>query len=1028
MRSRERSSPESRRLSQRHRRSTRENRRFSCLEKVLEDFFHGLLAGLVVLALIACVCRPARAADAPAAALAAAPAGTPAAAPVRPAARNVVLIVSDDQHWRDYGFMRHPHLRTPHLDRLARESLVFPRGYVTSSLCCPSLASIITGRLPHEHRVVGNDPPEPPGVPRKSEQGQSAFAAGRERMNAHLAEWPTLPGLLGQAGFASLQTGKWWQGDFSRGGFTEGMTKGARHGDEGLAIGRKSMEPLLEFVGRQAGAGKPFFVWYAPMLPHDPHDPPADLVEHYSSRAESMHVARYWGNVERFDRTVGELLDHLDRTGLARDTLVVYVTDNGWIQDPASPRFAPRSKLSPYDGGLRTPIMLRQPGTVSPGTSDEVASAIDIMPTVLAACGVRAPAGLPGVNLLDAAAVAARRQVFGECYTHTLVDLDDPAQSLLWRWTVRDRVVDGVRQSWKLILPTATKPFPVAAAGSVDPESRGRHEQGTIELYDLAADPDETKNLAAARPDLVAELSRSLDAQWNPAAKAGAAAPAPAATAATAAAAPASTGTPAGPRRPPNLLVFLADDLGAHDLGCTGSTFYRTPTIDRLAAEGMRFTRGYAACPVCSPTRAALVTGRHPARVRITNFIGGDRRGKLLPADYLRSLPDEEVTIAERFRDRGYACGVFGKWHLGPPAEIERHGFAVQGSTKVGPGSGPLDDPLHARAIAAAAAEFIEAHSDRPFFCYVPLHSPHVPLVTRPELAAEEGRRAVGVGPRFDPPPPHPGDPVTRAVQDHPVYAGMIREMDEAVATVLAAVERTGLAGDTLVVFSSDNGGLSTAEGAPTSNLPLRAGKGFVYEGGIRVPLLVRWPGVVAAGATSAVPVTTLDVAATLLDAAGCLPDGAGASAAAAGSAAAVSGVAGSSVDGSNAAKAPGAAVLDGTSLRQLLAGKGGPPARDLIWHYPHYSNQGGRPAAALIAGDGPQPGMEKLVEHFEDGRIELFDLAADPGEYRDLSAERSARAAELKARLAAWRKTVAAAMPTPNPEPVEPFGPKPRR
>jgi arylsulfatase A-like enzyme len=969
--------------------------------------FAHVVHGLLVLVAVACACRPVRAADAPAAV----PVAASAAAPARPAARNVVLIVSDDQHWRDYGFMRHPHLRTPHLDRLARESLVFPRGYVTSSLCCPSLASIITGRLPHEHRVVGNDPPELPGVPRKSPPGQAAFAAGRERMNAHLAEWPTLPGLLGQAGFASLQTGKWWQGDFSRGGFTEGMTKGARHGDEGLAIGRKSMEPLFEFVGRQAGAGKPFFIWYAPMLPHDPHDPPADLVEHYSSRAESVHVARYWGNVERFDRTVGELLDHLDRTGLSRDTLVVYVTDNGWIQDSASPRFAPRSKLSPYDGGLRTPIMLRQPGTVLPGTSDEVASAIDIMPTVLAACGVRAPAGLPGVNLLDAAAVAARRQVFGECYTHTLVDLDDPVQSLLWRWTVRDRVVDGVRQSWKLILPTATKPFPVAAAGLVDPESRGRHEQGAIELYDLAVDPDETKNLAAARPDLVGELTRSLDARWSITAKAGAAAPA-------AAPAPASTDTAAGPRRPPNLLVFLADDLGAHDLGCTGSTFYRTPTIDRLAADGMRFTRGYAACPVCSPTRAALVTGRHPARVRITNFIAGNRRGKLLPADYLHSLPDEEVTIAERLRDRGYACGVFGKWHLGPPAEIERHGFAVQGSTKVGPGSGPPDDPLHARAIAAAAAEFIEAHRDRPFFCYVPLHSPHVPLVTRPDLATEEGRRAVGVGPRFDPPPPHPGDPVTRAVQDHPVYAGMIREMDEAVATVLAALERTGLAGDTLVVFSSDNGGLSTAEGAPTSNLPLRAGKGFVYEGGIRVPLLVRWPGVVAAGGTSAVPVTTLDIAATLLDAAGCLPGGAGASAAAAGSGTA----------GAGAAEAPDAAVLDGTSLRPLLAGKGSPPARDLIWHYPHYSNQGGRPAAALIAGDGPQPGAEKLVEHFEDGRFELFDLAADPGEYRDLSAERPARAAELKARLAAWRMAVAAAMPKPNPEPVEPFGPQPRR
>jgi len=890
--------------------------------------------------------------------------------------RNVVLIISDDQHWRDYGFMGHGQLRTPQLDRLARESLVYRWGHVPGSLCCPSLASIITGRLPHEHRIVGNDPPEQPGVPRNSPAGKAAFAAGREAMNRHLAEWPLLPKLLADRGYRSLQTGKWWQGDFQQGGFTEGMAKGQRHGDEGLAIGRQSMQPVYDFIGRCRTDGKPFFVWYAPMLPHDPHDPPQELVDHYSSRTDSLHVARYWGNVERFDRTVGDLLDHLDREQLSQDTLVVYVTDNGWIQSRDDPQFAPRSKLSPYEGGLRTPIMLRQPGAIEPRTSDALASSLDILPTVLAACGAAAPAGLPGVNLLDERAVAARRQIFGECYTHTLVDLDDPARSLLWRWTIRDdrQAADGHR--WKLIVPTsaaAAAEFPEGPAGKVDPHSRERWRRREVELFDLAADPDETKNLAAEQPQIVRELSQSLAANWAPPA------------------------VPAAPPRPPNLLVFLADDLGARDLGCTGSTFYRTPTIDRLAAEGVLFTRGYAACPVCSPTRAALMTGRHPARVRITNFIGGDRRGPLLPAEYLRSLPDEEVTLPELLRERGYVSGVFGKWHLGPPKEIERHGFTVTGSTAVGPGSGPLDDPLHARAIAAEAAAFIAAHADRPFFCYVPMHSPHVPLVTRPELALEEGRRAVGVGPRFDPPPLHPGDPVTRMVQDHPVYSGMIREMDETVATVLAALEKSGQAGNTLVVFSSDNGGLSTAEGAPTSNLPLRAGKGFVYEGGIRVPLVVRWPGVARAGTTCDVPVTTLDLAATLVAAAGCGPPAAG---------------------------------LDGQSLRPLVDASGGLAPRDLVWHYPHYSNQGGRPAAALIAGDGQRPGMEKLVEHFEDGHVELFDLADDPGEHRDLARERPERAQALRTRLMAWRERVRAAMPSRNPDPVDPFGPDavPRR
>jgi len=895
---------------------------------------------------------------------AAAHGGQPAADAAR--CPNVVLVVSDDQHWRDYGFMGHPQLRTPNLDRLARESLVFPRGYVPSSLCCPSLASIITGRYPHEHRIVGNDPPDTPGSPRQSPQGREAFAAGRERMNRHLDQWPTLPALLGSAGYRSLQTGKWWQGDFARGGFDEGMTKGTRHGDEGLAIGRGTMQPVYDFIGRCRTDGTPFLVWYAPMLPHDPHDPPQELVDHYSSQTDSPHVARYWGNVERFDRTVGELLDHLDREDLARDTLVVYVTDNGWIQDPAAARFGPRSKLSPYDGGVRTPIMLRQPGTIEPRTSAALATSLDILPTILAACGVSPPAGLPGLNLLDDKPLAARRAVFGECFTHTLLDLDDPARSLLWRWIVTDR--------WKLIVPAAVagkRTFPVWQGRNVDDVSRITWERGEVELFDIVADPDEQADVAATHPEVVARLRQDLDGWWTPGEP-------PAGPAAA---------TSTGPR-PPNLLVFLADDLGAHDLGSTGSTFHRTPAIDSLAAGGMTFTRAYAAAPVCSPTRAALMTGRFPARVGITNFIAGERRGALLPADYLRALPVEQTTIAERLKAVGYVNGIFGKWHLGPPADVVHHGFDEAGSTEVAPGGGPADDTHHARAIARRATGFIAAHRERPFFCYVPLHSVHVPLQSQPALIAEQQRRVQAVrheGPREIP----EGDRTARAVQDHPVYAAMVEEMDEAVATVLAALEEQDLVDDTLVVFTSDNGGLSTAEGSPTSNLPLRAGKGYLYEGGIRVPLLVRWPGVVGPGTTCDLPVTTLDIAATLLD----------------------------------AGSAPAAEPLDGVSLRPVLDGAGTLPARDVCWHYPHYSNQGSRPAGAILAGDSAAGCREKLVLHDEDGRVELFDLVADEGERHDLAAERPERAAALRRRLEVWRRDVDARMPTPNPHPVEPFG-----
>jgi arylsulfatase A-like enzyme len=878
---------------------------------------------------------------------------------------NVVLVIADDQHWRDYGFMGHEHLRTPNLDRLARESLVFPRGYVPSSLCCPSLASIITGRYPHEHRVVGNDPPDSPDAPRGSPQAARAFAAGRERMNAHLEAFPSLPRLLGAAGYRSFQTGKWWQGDFARGGFDEGMTKGKRHGDAGLTIGRDTMQPIFDFMARSRAAGQPFFVWYAPMLPHDPHDPSADLVEHYASRTDSVHVARYWGNVERFDRTVGELLDHLDREDLSRDTLVVYVTDNGWIQDSGSQKFAPRSKLSPYDGGVRTPIMFRRPGTIRPRTSESLAGAIDIVPTVLAACDVAAPPELPGVNLLDDTATAARRQVFGECYTHTIVDLDDPARSLLWRWTIRDR--------WKLIVPVTADggTAPEWEGRMVDADSRKRLERGDLELFDVVADPDETTNVAATHADVVARLRADLDRWWSPAPR------------------------PAAPRaaapRGPNVVLFLADDLGARDLGCTGSSFYRTPALDALAAAGMRFTHAYAAAPVCSPTRAALMTGKFPARVRITNFIGGERRGKLLPAEYLRALPLTETTIAKRLAAEGYVTGVFGKWHLGPTANVRAHGFAVTGSIDVGPGTGRADDSHHARAIARQAIEFIDGAGDGPFFCYIPLHSVHVPLKASEQVIAEERARVAAAehtGPREVP----EGDRTSRAVQDDPVYAAMVREMDDTVATVMQALADRDLVDDTLVVFTSDNGGLTTAEGSPTSNLPLRAGKGYLYEGGIRVPLLVRWPAVLKAGTTCDVPVTTLDVAATILDVAGASPP---------------------------------RDELDGVSLQPVLAESGTLPARDLFWHYPHYSNQGSRPCAALVAGDSPAGMREKIVLHDEDGRVELFDLVADEGERHDLAAERPERAAVLAERLAAWRNRVGAVLPAPNPHPVDPYGPE---
>jgi arylsulfatase A-like enzyme len=404
---------------------------------------------------------------------------------------NIVLIISDDQHWGDYGFMGHPHIRTPHLDRLASQSLVFPRGYVPSSLCCPSLASIITGRYPHEHKITSNDPPNPDALPAGKFYQSQQFRDGREVMNRFMDAQRTLPRLLVQHGYLALQTGKWWQGDYRHGGFTHGMTQGARHGDDGLDIGRKTMLPIYDFISTARQERKPFFVWYAPMMPHEPHNPPQRLLDHYTNLAPAMHIAKYWAMIEWFDETCGQLLDHLDQQDLATNTIVAFLADNGWITDPVKGSYAPKSKQSPYDGGLRTPIMFRWPGKVAPARSLRLASSLDLLPTLLKAARLPSVKHLPGINLLDSAAVQKRSRLFGECFTHSAVDLNDPARNLRWRW-----MIEGV---WKLLVPwQANEPT------------------ATVELYNVVADTNEKTNLAAARPDKVAGLRRKLDEWWNP--------------------------------------------------------------------------------------------------------------------------------------------------------------------------------------------------------------------------------------------------------------------------------------------------------------------------------------------------------------------------------------------------------------------------------------------------------------------------------------------------------------------------------
>lgn len=403
---------------------------------------------------------------------------------------NVVLIVSDDQAYGDYSFMGHPHIKTPNIDRLAAESLTFRRGYVPSSLCCPSLATILTGRYPHQHKITSNDPPLVPGLQGKAYQESEMFLAGRQRMNDHMAQVPTLPRILKEHGYLTMQTGKFWQGHYSNGGFTHGMTRGDRHGDDGLSIGRQTLKPIENFIDMATTQKQPWMVWYAPLLPHDPHNPPAKYLDRMRPLAPSETIAKYWAMVEWFDATVGELMQSVESRGLSQNTIFVYVTDNGWIQDPQKPRYAPKSKQSPYEGGVRTPIMIRWPGKIKPTDSPEFAHSIDIVPTLLTALKIPQPAELPGIDLLDDAARKDRKVVFGECFTHNANDLDDPKANLRWRWAVRGQ--------WKLIVPNQ----------AIERDAKN-------ELYDLVADPLETKNLVLTHPDIELELLSKLDTWWK---------------------------------------------------------------------------------------------------------------------------------------------------------------------------------------------------------------------------------------------------------------------------------------------------------------------------------------------------------------------------------------------------------------------------------------------------------------------------------------------------------------------------------
>jgi arylsulfatase A-like enzyme len=425
----------------------------------------------------------------------------------------------------------------------------------------------------------------------------------------------------------------------------------------------------------------------------------------------------------------------------------------------------------------------------------------------------------------------------------------------------------------------------------------------------------------------------------------------------------------------PNVVVFLIDDMGWNDPGCYGNAFHETPNIDRLAKDGLRFTAGYAACTVCSPTRAALLTGQYPARLHVTDWIAGHKRpfAKLKVPDWTTHLPLETHSLAEAFQGAGYATASVGKWHLGgPPYYPERHGFDlnVGGTDKGSPPAyfAPEKIPTLPGAKAGEylpdvltreAVKFIAANKDRPFFLYLPHYAVHTPIAGKPGVVAKYAKKAEAAG-----------------VKKNATYAALVESVDDSVGAVRQALADLKLDGRTIVVFTSDNGGLLPI----TTNPPFRAGKGSAYEGGVRVPWVVRWPGVTKPGTTSDVPVVTCDLYPTLVEACGL--------------------------------KVPDSHNVDGVSLVPVLKGADSLDRRDaLYWHYPHYHPGGATPYSAARFGDW------RIVEFFETGKVELYNLKDDAGEATDLAAKEPERAAKLHARLKAWRESVGAQLPSPNPD-----------
>lgn len=789
---------------------------------------------------------------------------------------NIVFIISDDHAWTDYGFMGHPHIETPNLDQLAKQSAVFTRGYVPTALCRPALATFASGLYAHQHRISGNDPAITPEMRQQNGKETEQYRALREALIANLDNVPTLPRLLAEKGYVSHQSGKWWEGSYQRGGFTEGMTRGfpqpgGRHGDDGLKIGREGMSPVLDFIDRSVDQKKPFFVWYAPFLPHSPHNPPQRLFEKYKAKGiASDHVARYYAMVEWFDETCGQLTDHIDQRGIRENTLIVYVGDNGWIQNADDSGFAPRSKQSPNEAGTRQPILFSWPGVIQPGDrGEQLCSSIDIVPTMLAAAEQRIPESLPGYNLLPllkTGQATPRQEVFGEGFAHDIADIQRPEASLLYRWVIHDR--------WKLLLTYDGK-MGRYAKHHANIEKRPQ-------LYDLLADPHETNNLAATEPVKVDMLAAKI-ASWWPVQER------KTLTTFTASSPDDSVTRVNGSR--PNVVFIAIDDqndwvghLGGHPLA-------KTPHLDRLATQGTTFLNAHCQSPLCNPSRTSLMLSLRPTTTGIYGL-----------SPWFRTLPQwqDRVSLPQHFKAQGYRTLTAGKiYHggIGGPQQRAKEfdvwgpggGIGATPEQKLIPatpmGNHPLmdwgvfphrDEDKGDYQVASWAVEQIaSASADQPYFLAAGFFLPHVPCYATEkwfDLYPDDDSVLPSIleDDRNDTPRFswylhwHLPEPRLKWVRENQQWRNLVRSylactsfVDAQIGRILEAIESSGQADNTIVVVWGDHGWHLGEKGI--------TGKNSLWEDGTRVPLIFAGPGV-KPGQRCTQPAELLDIYPTLID------------------------------------------------------------------------------------------------------------------------------------------------------------------